>query len=69
MPTLHKEIQKCGVIFTREDTDHVYVLTCKCYHVWHTHLQKRCVCIIYKVQFFVMVKNQMQDDACVYLNS
>jgi hypothetical protein len=22
--------------------------------------------IIYKVQFFVMVKNQMQDDACVY---
>jgi hypothetical protein len=44
---------------------------------WHanatacgTHIsKKRCVCIIYKVQFFVMVKNQMQEDACVYLYS
>jgi hypothetical protein len=56
------------------------ILTCKCYPCVYfdmqlltcvgTHIyKKRCVCIIYKVQFFVMVKNQMEDDACVYLNS
>ncbi len=26
--------------FTRKDTDHVYILTWKCYRVWHTHLRK-----------------------------
>jgi hypothetical protein len=56
------------------------ILTLKCYpcvyfdmqlltHVGTHIYKKRCVCIIYKVNFFVMVKNQMQDDVCVYLNS
>ncbi len=40
MPTLQKETQKSCVIFARENTEHVYILTRECYHVWHTHLQK-----------------------------
>jgi hypothetical protein len=40
MPTLQKETQQCSVIFTRENRDRVYILTRKCYRVWHTHLQK-----------------------------
>ncbi len=41
MPTLQKETQKrSSVIFTRENLDREYILTCKCYRLWHTHLQK-----------------------------
>ncbi len=69
MPTLKKETQKCSVIFTRENMYHVYILTCECYPLWHTHLQK--MLCVYNLQstIFVMVKKQMHDDACVYLNS
>ena len=40
MLTLQKETQMRSVIFTRENEDRVYILTRKCYRVWHTHLQK-----------------------------
>ncbi len=40
MPTLQKETQKHSVIFTRKNTDRVYILTCKCYRVWDSHLRK-----------------------------
>ncbi len=65
MPTLQKETQKPSVIFTRKNTDHVYILTRKCYRVWHTHLQKTLR--VYNLQgtIFHDGKNQMQDDACV----
>ncbi len=51
------------------NTDHVYFLTRKCYCAWHTHLQK--MLRVYNLQgtIFHDGKNQMQDDACVYLNS
>jgi hypothetical protein len=49
----------------KENMDHVYILTCKCYRVWHTHLQK--MLRVYNLRYFfsVMVNNQMKDDTCV----
>ncbi len=37
----------------------------KCYHVWHTHLQKMLRGYNLRDFFFVMVKNQTKDEACV----
>ncbi len=39
IPNAHSEERNPKVqIFTRENTDRVYILTHKCYRVWHTHL-------------------------------
>jgi hypothetical protein len=65
MPTLQKETQKRSVIFTRKNLDHVYILTCKCYRVRHTHLRKTLRVYNFQDFFFMMVKNQMKDDVCV----
>ncbi len=35
--------------------------------MWAHTFTKNIACVFYKIQFFVMVKNQMQDDACVYV--
>ncbi len=35
-------------------------------HVAHT-FTKNVACIIYEKYFFVMVKNQMKDDACIII--
>ncbi len=69
--------QKCSVIFTREKYGPCVYFDMQMLPMcifWHattdacgTHIYKICyMCIMYKVQFFVMVKSQMQDDACVY---